>query len=98
MAEERPSRARPDSEHGERTPRIAQHTLPSPWQCGDNARDKIQAGSAMPSTPDPIELLRKMILIREFDELAIKLRTAGRIYGTVHPYVGEEAIAVGVCA
>src|SRR5262245_19370160 len=50
------------------------------------------------STPTPIELLRKMILIREFDELAIKLRTAGKIYGAVHPYVGEEAIAVGVCA
>jgi TPP-dependent pyruvate/acetoin dehydrogenase alpha subunit len=49
-------------------------------------------------TPDLIEMLRKMILIREFDELAIKLRSAGRIYGTVHPYVGQEAIAVGVCA
>jgi len=49
-------------------------------------------------TPDLIELLRKMILIREFDELAIKLLTAGRIYGVVHPYVGQEAMAVGVCA
>jgi pyruvate dehydrogenase E1 component alpha subunit len=49
-------------------------------------------------TPDAIELLRRMILIREFDELAIRLRTDGRIYGTVHPYVGQEAIAVGVCA
>lgn len=49
-------------------------------------------------TPDLIEMLRKMILIREFDELAIKLRFAGKIYGTVHPYVGQEAIAVGVCA
>jgi pyruvate dehydrogenase E1 component alpha subunit len=49
-------------------------------------------------TPDQIEMLRKMMLIREFDELAIKLRTAGKIYGTVHPYVGQEAIAVGVCA
>ena len=45
-----------------------------------------------------IEMLRKMILIREFEELAIKLRTAGKIYGAIHPYVGEEAIAVGVCA
>ena len=49
-------------------------------------------------TPDLIEMLRKMILIREFDELAIRLRSAGKIYGTVHPYVGQEAIAVGVCA
>ena len=45
-----------------------------------------------------IELLRRMILIREFDELAIRLRVAGKIYGAVHPYVGQEAVAVGVCA
>jgi TPP-dependent pyruvate/acetoin dehydrogenase alpha subunit len=44
-----------------------------------------------------IEILRKMILIREFDELAIQLRTQGKITGAVHPYVGEEAVAVGVC-
>ncbi len=48
--------------------------------------------------PRLLEMLRTMILIREFDELAIKLRTAGKIYGTVHPYVGQEAVAVGVCA
>jgi TPP-dependent pyruvate/acetoin dehydrogenase alpha subunit len=50
------------------------------------------------NTPDLIDMLRKMILIREFDELAIKLRTGGKIYGVVHPCVGQEAIAVGVCA
>ncbi len=50
------------------------------------------------NTFDPIGMLRKMILIREFDELAIKLRGSGKIYGTVHPYVGQEAVAVGVCA
>ena len=44
-----------------------------------------------------VEMLRKMILIREFDELSIKLRLAGKIYGTFHPYVGQEAVAVGVC-
>ena len=50
------------------------------------------------NTPGLINMLRKMILIREFDELAIKLRTEGKIYGVVHPCVGQEAIAVGVCA
>ncbi len=50
------------------------------------------------NTPELINMLRKMILIREFDELAIKLRTGGRIYGALHPCVGQEAIAVGVCA
>jgi pyruvate dehydrogenase E1 component alpha subunit len=49
-------------------------------------------------TPDFVAMLAQMILIREFDERAIKLRTAGKIYGSVHPYVGQEAIAVGVCA
>jgi len=51
--------------------------------------------------PDPsqlVQMLRTMILIREFDERAIALRTAGKIYGAVHPYVGQEAVAVGVCA
>src|SRR5262249_50166823 len=43
-------------------------------------------------------MLHAMILIREFDELAIKLRVAGKIYGAVHPYVGQEAVAVGVCS
>ncbi len=47
---------------------------------------------------DLVEMLCKMILIREFDERAIQLRTAGKIYGAMHPYVGEEAVAVGVCA
>ena len=50
------------------------------------------------NTPDLINMLRKMILIREFEELAISLRVAGKIYGAVHPYVGQEAVAVGVCA
>ncbi len=44
------------------------------------------------------QMLRTMILIREFDERAIQLRVAGKIYGAVHPYVGQEAVAVGVCA
>src|SRR5207237_8157789 len=51
-----------------------------------------------PGNADLVEMLRKMILIREFDDLAIKLRTAGNIYGAVHPYIGEEAVAVGVCS
>jgi TPP-dependent pyruvate/acetoin dehydrogenase alpha subunit len=49
-------------------------------------------------TSQLVHMLRTMILIREFDELAIKLRVAGKIYGAVHPYVGQEAVAVGVCS
>jgi TPP-dependent pyruvate/acetoin dehydrogenase alpha subunit len=50
------------------------------------------------SKTDLAEMLRKMILIREFDLLAIELRKAKRIHGALHPYVGEEAVAVGVCS
>ena len=49
-------------------------------------------------TAQVLEMLRTMVLIREFDELAIRLRVAGKIYGAVHPYVGQEAVAVGVCS
>jgi TPP-dependent pyruvate/acetoin dehydrogenase alpha subunit len=49
-------------------------------------------------TPQLARMLRSMILIREFDERAIQLRVAGKIYGAVHPYVGQEAVAVGVCS
>jgi TPP-dependent pyruvate/acetoin dehydrogenase alpha subunit len=44
------------------------------------------------------DMLRTMIMIREFDLLAIELRKARRIHGALHPYVGEEAVAVGVCS
>src|SRR2546430_13300475 len=47
--------------------------------------------------PRLVQMLRTMIMIREFDERAIQLRLAGKIYGAVHPYVGQEAVAVGVC-
>src|SRR5258706_13069511 len=49
-------------------------------------------------TPRLLQMLRTMILIREFDERAIQLRLAGKIYGAVHPYVGQEAVAVGAGA
>src|SRR5437867_1293995 len=45
-----------------------------------------------------VEILRQMILIREFDVLAVELRTGKRSCGALHPCVGEEAVAVGVCA
>jgi len=48
--------------------------------------------------PQLAQVLRTMILIREFDERAILLRVAGKIYGAVHPYVGQEAVAAGACA
>ena len=43
------------------------------------------------------EFYMEMIKIRYFEEGAIKLWDKGIIKGTIHPYIGQEAIAVGVC-
>jgi acetoin:2,6-dichlorophenolindophenol oxidoreductase subunit alpha len=43
-------------------------------------------------------LYRTMLLIRAFDEQAGEARRDGRLRGSVHEYIGEEAIATGVCA
>src|SRR5438552_11896759 len=44
------------------------------------------------------EMLRQMLAIRCFEERASADYHAGKIYGVVHCYIGEEAVAVGVCA
>ncbi len=41
---------------------------------------------------------RNMLTIRAFEEAVVKARLAGAIRGSVHPYIGEEAIAVGISA
>jgi pyruvate dehydrogenase E1 component alpha subunit len=43
-------------------------------------------------------MLRQMLTIRGFEERASADYHAGKIYGVVHCYIGEEAVAVGVCA
>jgi acetoin:2,6-dichlorophenolindophenol oxidoreductase subunit alpha len=51
-----------------------------------------------PSRDACVDIYRQMVLIRHFEELALSLREQDRIHGVVHPYSGQEAIAVGVCA
>ncbi|MGW4896054.1 thiamine pyrophosphate-dependent dehydrogenase E1 component subunit alpha [Kitasatospora sp. NPDC004240] len=41
---------------------------------------------------------RMLRLIRGFEELALDLVRTGVITGGIHPYIGQEAVAVGVCA
>ena len=43
-------------------------------------------------------LYRTVRLIRRFEQRAIELVRSGVIPGGIHPYIGEEAIAAGVCA
>ena len=43
------------------------------------------------------EMYRTMITIREFEETAVAESKNGSVYGNMHMYVGEEAVATGVC-
>jgi len=45
-----------------------------------------------------IKLLKGLYKIRFFEERAKELYKEGLIVGALHPYIGEEAIAVGACA
>jgi TPP-dependent pyruvate/acetoin dehydrogenase alpha subunit len=46
----------------------------------------------------PVEILRRMLLSREFDSRLANLYTRGLIRGSSHPAIGQEAVAVGACA
>ncbi|GIH06761.1 acetoin:2,6-dichlorophenolindophenol oxidoreductase subunit alpha [Rhizocola hellebori] len=43
-------------------------------------------------------LYRMVRLIRRFEERCVELVRSGDIIGGIHPYIGQEAIAAGVCA
>jgi acetoin:2,6-dichlorophenolindophenol oxidoreductase subunit alpha len=58
----------------------------------------MTTASEIPSPDRVRELYRTMLLIRAFDEHAGDARRAGKLRGSVHEYIGEEAIATGVCA
>lgn len=44
-----------------------------------------------------LDLHRRMVRIRHFEEAAGRLAEANRLPGFLHLYVGEEAVAAGVC-
>ena len=50
------------------------------------------------TTEKQLEMLRSMQIIRRFEERASDDYQAGAIYGVVHCYIGEEAVAVGICS
>jgi pyruvate dehydrogenase E1 component alpha subunit len=45
-----------------------------------------------------IEMYKSMELIRHFEYTVNELYARGKIFGALHLYAGEEAVAVGVCA
>ena len=60
-----------------------------------------KTNGARRSAVDKATLLRwheTMLIIRKFDEMADKLFQEGRVRGTVHTSIGQEATSMGVCA
>lgn len=52
----------------------------------------------LPQLPPPVVLYERMVLIREFETVMEEEAQAGRLPGTFHSSVGQEAVAVGACA
>ena len=48
--------------------------------------------------PMLLEIYRKMVAVRIFEETAADLFLKGQLPGFLHSYIGEEAVASGVCA
>src|SRR2546421_1373125 len=51
-----------------------------------------------PSQKQLLDLYRKMLLIHRCEEQLARSHQRGLIHGACHTYVGQEAIAAGVCA
>ena len=66
----------------------------APSEQADAARAVNELGGAETAQ----SLYRQMILIRRFDEVALAAMLEDRVFGTMHPYIGQEAIAVGICS
>lgn len=45
-----------------------------------------------------LDMYKKMCTIRAFESRIVEIFAAGKIPGFVHLYLGEEAVATGVCA
>ena len=60
--------------------------------------ETASASGAALDTGQLLSLYREMLLIRRCEEQLAKSHQNGLIPGACHTYVGEEAIAVGICA
>src|SRR3954453_9962062 len=45
---------------------------------------------------EALELYRRIVLIRVFEETVQRLFLRGEVHGTTHLYIGQEAVATGV--
>jgi acetoin:2,6-dichlorophenolindophenol oxidoreductase subunit alpha len=61
--------------------------------------DLMAEGPTLHLPPDEcVSLFRRMLLIRKAEERLARDFKAGILPGPVHLYIGQEALAVGVCA
>ena len=61
----------------------------------------MSATAGSPATAERthlVDLHRRMMRIRFFEEQVAALKATGELPGAVHIYIGEEAVAAGVCA
>jgi pyruvate dehydrogenase E1 component alpha subunit len=70
---------------------LAGIVLPAPFI------DATRSGS-LPERDGLLRLYREMLLIRQFEERVNELYLQGKIPSTLHLYIGQEAVAAGVCA
>ncbi|EIP97270.1 pyruvate dehydrogenase E1 component, alpha subunit [Opitutaceae bacterium TAV1] len=68
---------------------------PAGVTCPAAAQAPVNAGL----TPEArLELYRKMVRIRRFEERSLRAYQAKKIGGFLHLYIGQEAVAVGCCS
>jgi len=58
----------------------------------DQTKSKVEA-----KTEHWMRMYRRMVMIREFEEQVNELYTRALMPGLAHLYIGEEAVAVGIC-
>jgi pyruvate dehydrogenase E1 component alpha subunit len=61
----------------------------------DHARARV---NAILTRDERIELYRKMVRIRRFEERSLRAYQGKKIGGFLHLYIGQEAVAVGCCS
>jgi pyruvate dehydrogenase E1 component alpha subunit len=66
-----------------------------PAKGSEFSRAPINAGL---TSEQKIELHRKMVRIRRFEERSLRAYQAKKIGGFLHLYIGQEAVAVGCCS
>jgi pyruvate dehydrogenase E1 component alpha subunit len=63
-----------------------------------NAGKPVNNATFPPDEGQLVGMYRMMVLIRRFEETVNELYMQGRIPSTLHLYIGQEAVATGICS